>query len=156
MQVRDVMIRKVFTVKPTDTVKDLLVILHRNRIGGVPVVNDEDHLIGMISDGDVLRYLSPNPVGFAGLVYIIEHGKMEDVLREKLQTQVKEIMIKRNILQVSPDDDFETTIRLLSKHHFKKLPVVNDAGRVVGVLSRGDIIHNIAAQMIIEDEKSES
>lgn len=148
MQVKDFMIRKVYTIRPTDTIKDLLVILQNNRIGGVPVVNEEDHLIGIISDGDVLRYLSPKPVGFAGLVYIIEDGEMEDVLREKLQTQIKAIMTKRNVVHVSPDEDFETAIRLLSKHHFKKLPVVNGAGRVVGVLSRGDIINNIAAKMI--------
>ncbi|WP_232334385.1 CBS domain-containing protein [Oceanobacillus sp. AG] len=145
------MIRKVYTVNPTNSIKDLLVILQKNQIGGVPVVDDDNHLIGIISDGDVLRYLSPNPVaGLADLVYIIEDGKMEDVLREKLQTKVKAIMRKRNIVKVSPDENFETAIRILSKHHFKKLPVVDDAGRVVGVLSRGDIINNIAAKMIGE------
>ncbi len=151
MQVKDFMIRKVYTVNPTNSIKDLLVILQKNQIGGVPVVDDDNHLIGIISDGDVLRYLSPNPVaGLADLVYIIEDGKMEDVLREKLQTKVKAIMRKRNIVKVSPDENFETAIRILSKHHFKKLPVVDDAGRVVGVLSRGDIINNIAAKMIGE------
>ncbi|WP_405103007.1 CBS domain-containing protein [Oceanobacillus sp. FSL H7-0719] len=148
MQVRDFMITKVLTVKPTCTIKDLLAILYTNRIGGVPVVNEAGNLIGMISDGDILRYLSPKPVGFAGLVYIIEDGEMEDVLREKLQTKVKDIMTKKNILYVSPKDDFETAIRLLSKHHFKKLPVINQAKRVVGVLSRGDIIQSIAAKML--------
>ena len=151
MQVKDFMIRKVYTVNPENSIKELLIILQKNRIGGVPVVDDNEHLIGMISDGDVLRYLSPNPIiGFAGLVYIMEEGKIEDVLHEKLQTRVKAIMKKRNIVKVSPDEDFETAIRILSKHHFKKLPVVNDAGRVVGVLSRGDIINNIAAKMIGE------
>lgn len=148
MLVRGFMIMKVFTINPTSTIRDLLEMLHTNRIGGVPVVDKQGNLIGMISDGDVLRYLSPKPVGIAGLVYIIEDGEVEDVLREKLQTEVKEIMTKRNIAYVSPDDDFETAIRVLSKHHFKKLPVVNGAGRVVGVLSRGDIIHTIAAKML--------
>ena len=148
MQVKDFMITKVFTIKPTSTVKDLLFTLHSNRIGGVPVVDENDHLVGMVSDGDILRYLSPKPVGFAGLVYIIEDGEMEDVLREKLETKVTGIMTKRNILYVSPNEDFETTLRLLSKHHFKKLPVVNDAGRVVGVLSRGDVINNMVEKII--------
>ncbi|MDR7079242.1 CBS domain-containing protein [Neobacillus niacini] len=148
MKVRDFMITKVFTVKPLNTVKELLQILNSNRIGGVPVVDDKDHLVGIVSDGDVLRYLSPKPLGVAGLVYIIEDGKFEDVLVEKLDTPVKEIMTKRNVLFVSPDEEFEDTIRLLSRHHYKKLPVVNGAGRVVGVLSRGDIIHNISKKII--------
>ncbi|NYE06930.1 CBS domain-containing protein [Bacillus niacini] len=142
------MIRKVFTVKPSNTVKELLDILNSNRIGGVPVVDDKGQLVGMVSDGDVLRYLAPKPLGIAGLVYIIEDGEIEDVLQEKLDTSVKDIMTKRNLLFVSPDEEFDKTIRLLSRHHFKKLPVVNGAGRVIGVLSRGDIIHNISKKII--------
>ncbi|MBS4207069.1 CBS domain-containing protein [Bacillus sp. FJAT-50079] len=151
MKVRDFMITKVFTVKPSNTIKELLQVLTSNRIGGVPVVDDKDHLVGMVSDGDVLRYLSPKPpwpIGIAGLVYIIEEGDFEDVLRKKLDTQVKEIMTKRNLLFASPDDDFEVTLRLLSRHHYKKLPVINGAGRVIGVLSRGDLINNISKKII--------
>ncbi|MEH7255280.1 CBS domain-containing protein, partial [Neobacillus niacini] len=148
MKVRDFMITKVFTVKPSNTVKELLMILNSNRIGGVTVVDDKDHLVGIVSDGDVLRYLSPKPLGVAGLVYIIEDGEFEDILVEKFDTPVKEIMTKRNILTVSPDEEFEDTIRLLSRHHYKKLPVLNGAGRVVGVLSRGDIIQNISRKII--------
>jgi CBS domain-containing protein len=148
MKVRDFMITKVFTVKPSNTVKELLTILNSNRIGGVPVVDDKEHLVGIVSDGDVLRYLAPKPLGIAGLVYIIEEGEMEDILLEKLDTLVKDIMTKRNILFVSPDEEFERTIQLLSRHHYKKLPVVNGAGRVIGVLSRGDIINNISKKII--------
>ena len=155
MKVRDFMIRKVFTVKATNTVAELLKILNTNRIGGVPVVDDRDNLVGIVSDGDVLRYLSPRPLGFASLVYIIEEGELEDVILEKLDTPVKEIMTKRNILSASPDDEFETTLRLLSQHHYKKLPVINGAGRVVGVLSRGDIIDSIS-KIILNREKQPS
>ncbi len=148
MKVYDFMIRKVFTVKPTDTIRELLDILNSNRIGGVPVVDDKGHLVGMASDGDILRYLAPKPLGIAGLMYIIDDGDKEDVLQEKLNTQVKEIMTKRSLLYVSPDEDFERAICLLSKHHVKKLPVVNGAGRVVGVISRGDLIHNISKRLL--------
>lgn len=157
IKVRDFMIPKVFTVKPSNTILELLDILNTNRIGGVPVVDDSGNLLGMVSDGDILRYLAPKPWGLdiVGLIYIIDDGEMENVLQEKLNTPVKEIMTKRNILSVSPDADFEETIRILSRHHFKKLPVVNRAGRVIGVLSRGDIINNIMKK-IVSNEKIES
>ncbi|MEH7385087.1 CBS domain-containing protein [Bacillus sp. JJ1521] len=152
MQVRDFMITKVFTAQPSNTVKELLLILKSNRIGGVPVVDDKGNLAGMVSDGDVLRYLIPKHMGIAGIagmVYLRENEDLKDVVQEKLDTPVKEIMTKRNILSVSPDQDFENAMRLLSKHHFKKLPVVNGAGRVIGVLSRGDIINNISEKILI-------
>ncbi|WP_138419626.1 CBS domain-containing protein [Aquibacillus sediminis] len=149
MKVRDFMITKVYTVKPSNTVKELVNILNSNQIGGVPVVDDQDHLIGMVSDGDVLRYLSPKPIGFAGLVYVLEGGEFTQVLREKLDTQVKDIMTKRRVLSVSPDEEFERTIQLLSQHRYKKLPVVNGVGRVIGVLSRGDLINNISNKIVL-------
>lgn len=151
MQARDVMITKVITAKPSNTIRELLVLLISNRIGGVPVVDDRGNLIGMVSDGDVLRYLSPKPlsvIGLYSLVYVEEEEKIEEVLSRKLDTQIKEIMTKRNILKVSPDEEFEKTIRLLSQHHFKKLPVVNGAGRVIGVISRGDLVYNISKKII--------
>lgn len=153
MQVRDFMIRKVITVKPTNTVKELLQVLISNRIGGVPVVDDKDNLVGIVSDGDVLRFLSPKPtsiIGLYSLVYVEEAEKIEEVLERKLDTPVSKIMTKRNILTVTPDEEFEKTIRLLSQHHYKKLPVLNGAGRVVGVLSRGDLVYNISKKIVTQ------
>lgn len=148
MKVRDFMITKVITVKPSCTVKDLLLVLKTNRIGGVPVVDDKDHLVGMISDGDVLRFLSPKTYGVAGLVSILIEENFEEVLQEKLDTTVSEIMTRRNISFVSADEDFERTICIISKHHYKKIPVVNGAGRVIGVLSRGDLINTISKRIL--------
>lgn len=143
MKVRDFMITKVFTVKPSNTVKELLNILHSNKIGGVPVIDDNGKLVGMISDGDILRYLAPKRMAMVGLMYMFDDGDIDDLLKEKLNTPIKHLMTKKNIVSISPDDTFESTIQILSKHHYKKLPVTNRAGRVVGVLSRGDIINNI-------------
>lgn len=154
MQVRDFMITPVFSVQPSCTIRELLNVLSSNRIGGVPVVDDKGNLVGMVSDGDVLRFLSPKSQGIAGLfnyVYLIEEAKLEDILEEGLDTPVKEIMTKRNLLFVSPDEEFERAIHLLSRHHYKKLPVVNGAGRVIGVLSRGDLISNISKQIINQE-----
>lgn len=151
MQVRDFMITKVITAKPSTTIKELLMLFISNRIGGVPVVDDKDNLVGIVSDGDVLRYLSPKPINIVGLYYLVyvqEAEKIEEVLETRLDTPVSEIMTKRNILTVSPDEEFEKTIRLLSKHHYKKLPVINGAGRVIGVLSRGDLVYTISKKII--------
>ncbi len=150
MQVRDFMIYKVYTATPSTTVKELIDILESNRIGGVPVVDDKDHLVGMISDGDIVRFLSPQEekIYLAYYMTYLEEGqKIEDVLREKMNTPIAEIMVKKNIKTLAPDDDFESALRLIAKHHFKKLPVVNGAGRVIGVVSRGDMIHNLSKKI---------
>ncbi len=154
MQVRDFMIYKVFTATPSTTVKELISILETNRIGGVPVVDEKGNLVGIVSDGDIVRFLSPQEekIYLAYYISYIEEGqKIEDVLREKMNTPIGEIMVKKNLKTLSPDDDFECAIRLISKHHFKKLPVVNGTGRVIGVISRGDIIHNLSKAIFEKD-----
>lgn len=154
MQVRDFMIQKVYTATPSTTVKELISIFETKRIGGVPVVDNKGNLVGIVSDGDIVRFLFPHKekIYLAYYVsYVEEAQTIEDVLIEKMNAPITEIMVKKNIKTLSPDDDFECAIRLISKHHFKKLPVVNGAGRVIGVISRGDIIHNLS-KTIFEKE----
>jgi CBS domain-containing protein len=158
MQVRDFMIREVITAKQSTTVKELISILENNRIGGVPVVDDRGNLVGIVSDGDIVRFLSPHKekVYLAYYVsYLEEAQKIEDVLREKMNTPIEEIMVKKNIKTLAPDDDFENAIRLISKHHFKKIPVLNGAGRVIGIISRGDIIHNLSKKIFNDESVQE-
>ena len=151
MQVRDFMIYNVSTAKPSTTVKELISLFEMKRIGGVPVVDNEGNLVGMVSDEDIVRLLSPLKEKIYASPYIAykeEAEKVEDVLRKKMNTPICEIMVKKNIKTLSPDDDFESAIRLISKHHLKKLPIVNGAGRVVGIISRGDIIHNLSKKIV--------
>jgi CBS domain-containing protein len=155
MQVRDFMIYNVFTAKPSTTIKELISIFESKRIGGVPVVDDKGNLVGMVSDGDIVRFLSPTKEKihvYHYLTYFEIEESVEDVLREKMNTPISEIMVKKNIKTLSPSEDFESAIRLISKHHFKKLPVINGAGRVVGVVSRGDIIHNLSKKIVETEE----
>lgn len=155
MKVKDFMIKDVISVKPTTTLHDLLKTFIEHGIGGVPVLDDDLHLVGMISDGDVIRYLSPRPEKVHDLfysVYVQEGEKEKDVLAKKMGTKVEDIISKvHRIVTVKDDDEFEEAIRLLSKHHFKKLPVLDEEGKVIGVISRGDIIMNLAKLILDEN-----
>lgn len=151
MKVRDFMIHDVKTLKPSNTVKELLMVLVTNKIGGAPVTDDVGKLVGFISDGDVLRFLAPKPKNLFGLyhlVYLDEDAKIEDNLEENLQTPISEMMESKNIVAVTPETALEKTARILSQNKYKTLPVVNGAGRVVGILSRGDLLYHISKKII--------
>lgn len=150
MQVRDFMNYHVCTATPTTTVKELLSIFEKNSIGCVPVVDCNGNLLGIVTDGDLVRFLSPQAKVYLSyyMTYVNEAETIEEVLIKKINTPIIEIMMKKNIKTLSPDDDFESAIRLISKHHFKKIPVVNGAGRVVGIISRRDIIHHLSKKTV--------
>jgi CBS domain-containing protein len=143
MLVRDFMNYQVYTATPNTTVQEVLAMFEKNCIGGVPVVDKQGILLGIVTDGDILRFLSPkNELLFLPyyMNYNAEVETVEDRLKEGIRTAIGEIMVKKNIKTLSPEDNLESAIRLISKHHFKKIPVVNGAGRVVGIISRGDMI----------------
>lgn len=146
LKVKDFMVLDVVTTKPNATVKELLDLLTQHGIGGVPVVDDEKKLIGMVSDGDVIRYLAPKERSVHDFIYdiLIEEGETEqEVLNEKVNTTIDELMQEQQIYTVKEEDTFEKAIQILSQHHFKKIPVLDLDGKVKGIISRGDVDKNL-------------
>ncbi|WP_018662181.1 CBS domain-containing protein [Heyndrickxia acidiproducens] len=151
MEVRDFMIRDVITVTKETTIRELLQLLVDNKIGGAPVVDDRGKLLGMITDGDVIRFLQPKARTVYDIYMTFVVNDREDFqlkLAQSLDLPIEKIMKRREIYTVKPEDDFENALTILAKHHFKKLPVTNPAGRVVGVISRGDIMRQITTKLI--------
>ncbi|MBS4211357.1 MULTISPECIES: CBS domain-containing protein [Neobacillus] len=153
MKVRDFMIMNVITAKPTDTIKDVMKIFVEKKIGGVPVVDGEGKLCGIVTDGDILRAIKPIDRQiynyFTFMTYIAEED-LESRLSEMAGREIIKIAKTNGIVTVHPDDDMKKVVSLLSKHHFKKLPVLNGNNRVIGVLSRGDVIRSIQQTIIDE------
>lgn len=152
MKVKDFMIKDVITVKESDSLRHLLTELVTHKIGGVPVVDQNEKMVGMVSDGDVLRSLTPrreqNIMNFYMMVLIYQGQETDVSIKERVNEPVKNIMTTRKVQSVHPDDDFEQALKILSHHHFKKLPVIDEEGRVVGVISRGDVIRYISKQIL--------
>ncbi|WP_321422114.1 MFS transporter [uncultured Methanobacterium sp.] len=146
LKVKDFMISDVISIKPNVTVRELLKLLTKHHIGGVPVVNNQNKLIGMISDGDIMRYLAPKEGSVHDFIYgvLMEEGETEqEVLKEKINTTVDKLMHKKRIYTLKKEDTLEKTIQILSQHHFKKLPVLDLEGKVTGIISRGDVNNNL-------------
>ena len=103
-------------------------------------------MIGIVSDGDIIRYLSPKEEFFLDFVYtiLVDEGETEQrVVTEKINRTVASMMHQKHLYTVKEDDTFENAIRILSHHHFKQLPVLDLENKVIGLITRGDIIKNI-------------
>lgn len=145
MKAADVMTTDVITARPEDRVEDIAHLLVGNRISGVPVVDDSGRMIGIVSEGDLMRR------GESGT----EHRRAWwlDLLttREELASEyVKEHgrratdVMTRRVISVSPDTELSEVANLLEAHSIKRVPVVED-GRLVGLISRANLIQALAA-----------
>ena len=151
MKVREFMIKDVISARPNDPIKDVMNTFVEKKIGGLPVVDETGKLLGMVTDGDVLRAIKPRDLqiyDFFAFIMYVEKQELENLLNEMVELEVSKIAKRSGIVTVSPDDDMEQVMTILAKHHFKKLPVVDQNHRVVGVISRGDVIRNIQTKIL--------
>ena len=144
MKAKDFMIKDVISLNENASIRTLLEVLMEHKIGGLPLVDQNNKLLGIVSDGDILRYMNPKAFISYYITYIEE---LDETLKSKSESPVKAIMTKK-VISVREDDELEDILKLLANHHFKKIPVVNENREVVGVISRGDMIRKLGELML--------
>ncbi|WP_059170574.1 CBS domain-containing protein [Bacillus sp. FJAT-27445] len=153
MKVKEFMITDVISAAPEMTLAEVMALFVEKKIGGVPVCNKDGKLLGMVTDGDILRAIQPIDRKIVNFLIYMEYLEEIDVktrLSDTSDTSIISIAKTKNIITVSPDDDMDIAVKHLSCHHFKKLPVVDAENRVVGVISRGDVIRKIQVTILKE------
>jgi CBS domain-containing protein len=115
MVARDIMTRHVITATPELSIKELAMLLVKNQISGVPVLDARGQIVGLVSEADL----------------IAKKGK-----------QVEAIM-SREVFSVTEDATVEEIARLMTSRRIKRVPVISD-GKLVGIVSRADIVNTIA------------
>lgn len=133
MLVKDVMSAPAVTIDQDATVKEGLRLLDRHHVTALPVVTAAGRLVGVVSEADLLHDVLPRDPR----PHLIPHERTQTPARS-----VQDVMTTLS-LTVAPDSDLAEAADLMTGTAVKSLPVV-DAGRVVGVVSRSDIVHLLA------------
>ena len=142
MTVEDIMTRRVITVRPETSVREAARLMFTNRVSGLPVVDADERVVGIISDGDlILRQRRPKVTPWWRLFF----ENAEDLTRryKKLVGLTVGDVMTRPALVISPVFGIETAAAILDNRQIRRLPVVRD-GRLVGIVSRGDLIRALA------------
>jgi CBS domain-containing protein len=152
MKVRDIMNVKPVTVQAEAPVSEAALLLRENKISGMPVL-DGEKLVGVVSESDLLRLLSvdeeegglwlPSPFEVFEIPFrdLVKWERMHANLEEIPNKKVGNIM-SLNLHDVGPDDSVEEAASIMTRHRINRLPVVEN-GRLVGIVTRGDIISGL-------------
>ncbi len=136
--VRRAMTMEVVTVKPGTDIQAAAELLTRHCISGMPVVDEKEHVIGVIGEADMLSLAGLRREH--GFKDVLRHMLGEPVpVRRKTGSTVGEVMSTPPIT-AGPDDDLKDVATILDERRIKRLPVVNDEGKLIGIISRADII----------------
>jgi len=153
LHVRDIMTTQVVTLKETDTIKHATVLFALHTISGAPVVDDDRHLIGIVSETDILELIlkSQDKLSIDHPAAYMLTSPMDDTVDNDKdvkeasdaisQMLVKDIMT-RTVLTTSPDAMIVDVVEGMIEKNVNRVPVV-EKGILVGIISRGDIIFSI-------------
>jgi CBS-domain-containing membrane protein/PII-like signaling protein len=137
--VKDILRRDTHTVLPDTTIDKVIQIIDGNDIQCVAVVNDNGTLIGMISDSDLLHYFKPDPEGLRALFSHLTRPAGKNLSQRLGTTTAFEVMCA-DLLTVQEDMLIEDAIRLMTEKRLKRLPVIDDASRFKGMISRDSLL----------------
>jgi CBS domain-containing protein/anti-sigma regulatory factor (Ser/Thr protein kinase) len=120
LRIAQVMSDKVLTLRPDDTLRDAKEVLRLNRISGAPVAGEDQRLAGIVSVEDI--------------IVALEKGEMDQPLAERMTRQV---------VSVRADETVVKAVNIFAQSRLGRLPVVDDHDRLVGIITRGDIVRGL-------------
>jgi CBS domain-containing protein len=149
VQAKDIMTKRVLTVKPETTVKALAQFLLKHKISGVPVVDRSGKLAGIVTEGDLIFrdanvHLPTVVTVFDSVIYLENPRKYERELQKVIGGKVADIM-SRDVLTIEPDLELSAIATIMHERKRHLLPVLKD-GKLVGIVGKADVVRAISRE----------
>lgn len=145
--VAEVMTPDPITVKKETSLQDAIKLMAQNRISGLPVVDDQDLLIGVISETDLMwkeTGVDPPPyiMFLDSVIYLQNPARYDKEIHKALGQTVEDVMTDKPV-SISPHHSLKEAAHLMHEKNIRRLPVVEEQ-TVIGIITRGDIIRTMA------------
>jgi len=142
LKAKDIMTVDVITVKPGSTVEELARLLIEHEISGAPVVDDANHIIGIVTENDLIsknkRLHIPTVIRLFDAYFLLDSGKVEEEIKKMVATTVDEICNKK-VMSINEDTSLEEIATIMAEKNIHLLPVLRD-GLVVGIVGKADVV----------------
>ncbi|MGB6016670.1 MAG: CBS domain-containing protein [Nodosilinea sp.] len=146
--VADVMTPNPISVTPDTVLKDAIQLMADNHVGGLPVINSDNTLVGILSESDLMWQTTgiemPTYITLLdSVIYLKNPNQYNQELHKALGQLVKDVMTD-HVVTIAPDQSMREAAQLMHDKQVRRLPVVNGEKQVVGILTRGDIVREMA------------
>lgn len=145
LKAEDIMTKDVIAVKPETTVEELARLLIEHKISGAPVVDDDNQLVGVVTENDLIkknaRLHIPTIVRLFDAYFLLNSKKVEDEIKKMVATTVDEICNK-DIVSLTEESTLEEIATIMSEQSIHLLPVLRN-GAVVGIVGKADVVRSM-------------
>ena len=139
MKVKEIMTKDVTRVSPEMNAQEALKLLQKMQISGLPVIDDQNKLVGMFTEKEALSAILPSYIEKVGRFVYQEDSK---AVKQKVATfrnmKVKDLM-RRQVVTVDEDTNLCEVAHIMLTQKVRRIPILNKENIVVGIVSRGDI-----------------
>jgi CBS domain-containing protein len=157
MKAKDLMIPIQDFLNPDNTLRDAVNLLRiakkgEEKVGvkGLPVLNKDGKLVGMLSMTDILKAVHPSYMSLMNLSNFTWDGMVESLAKSVADKKVETVMSKE-IFTVKEDDPLMECVDLIIKNNIRRLPVIDKAEKVAGMIYERDVFFAIVKAMIEDD-----
>ncbi len=146
-KIREFLKTNVKYARPDDNLEKIVQILRENQISGVPIVDQDNKVIGIITARDLLKHSEKTkiiplpyfPDGAPAYEYVLDNVVYKKSVEEFLETKVKEVMSKK-VYTVKEDNTWHDAASLMKKKGINRIPVVDREGKLKGIVTRNDLL----------------
>ncbi|RMD55153.1 MAG: CBS domain-containing protein, partial [Nitrospirae bacterium] len=139
VKAEDIMTKHVISVKRHTPLIEVAELMAKHKISGVPVVDEEDRVIGVISEKDFLKKMGSGEV--STFMEVLEKClKTEGCVIAPIRAKDAGELMSSPAITVKGDINVSHIAKLFSEKRINRVPVVDDKGRLIGIISRGDIL----------------
>ena len=140
---KDIMTTDVIVANKNDIIANVANLLIKEKIGGLPVVDEENKVVGIISETDIMKKEShvdsPRMLNFIqGIIFLDDMKKFEDEMRA---TYKVEDLMSKDIITVNENDTFDYVANVMINKSINRVPVVDENNFLKGIICRYDIIN---------------
>lgn len=146
---KDVMTRKILTVRKDLPIKDLSKIFIENKVNGIPVVDENDKIIGVVTEEDLIEQNKnlhiPTVIAlFDAVIYLESNKKFDEEVKKLTGTTVADIYTAKTVT-ITPDTPLNDCATLMAEKNIHTLPVLEN-GKLVGIVGKIDLIRGMAQE----------
>jgi CBS domain-containing protein len=151
VQARDIMTTNVITVYPDTSLQFIAKRLIENRISAVPVVEMDGRLVGIVSEGDLMRRPESSTERHSSW-WLFLLASPEETARNYVKAHGNHAsdVMTRHVVTVNEDTSIQEVAETLEKHRIKRVPVMS-GHKLVGIISRANVIRGLAAQRTVTE-----
>ncbi len=150
LSAKDFMTKDVITIKPEATVEELARLLIEHRISGVPVVDHEKKLIGIVTENDLIsqnkRLHIPTIIRLFDAFIVLGSGRLEEEIKKMAAATVGDICIKK-FVSITEDTLLQEVATIMSEKKIHLLPVVRN-NIVVGIVGKADLVKALSRETL--------